>query len=536
MLRRGLVVLVLAGLLGSGSVVIPPVVAGVPPLAPADGASDVSETPSVPLPHLPLPNDPADAISGLPYELDTVPDDASGSTALGDDWSQVPGLPVEVQVPGLPVEVQADTVVEPSTTETPSTAPSPTAPSPSATDEATAGDDVVVSVDQPEDLSQGVLLVSVDVAESPDTTGATAPTTPSAPSSSPSPSDSAAPSESPSPTATLTDAPGLDSTGVPAEGVGVRVSYDAFDQAYGAGWSDRLIVMAYPACYATTPELPECGAGVPVEAVNDPVTNTLTFTTLPADQIGDPDGLATASPAPSATESPSPEIIGEGGVAAAKKVLTFGWNTLQGGYYAATHPKETAQAVISGVQAHLSGCADHDLSSCGGLWLDIVSLEAGGGAAALKTARLIDRVNEARKLRSLAKKTLSETAGGLTNLGRAGSQLDLNEFSSGQGFSGVYDDATGSILAMPSSRASQLPANWVSARGGPGVVNARLSQALGTSSGGRSGFTAFLDEAGGLRVEWLSRSVNGAANPYVSEALRPRILEALANATGRATY
>lgn len=150
----------------------------------------------------------------------------------------------------------------------------------------------------------------------------------------------------------------------------------------------------------------------------------------------------------------------------------------------------------------------------------------GGGTARRGVAQRSD----------VAANGVSETAGGLTNLGRAGSRLNLGEFSSGQAFSGVYDDATGSILALPSTRASQLPANWVSARGGHAAVNARLSQALGTSAGGRSGFAAFLDDAGGLRVEWLSRSVNGAANPYVPEALRPSIMQALAAATGRSVY
>jgi RHS repeat-associated protein len=93
MLRRGLVVLVLSGLLGSGSIAIPPTVAAVSPLVLAVDSADVSETPSVPLPQLPLPSDPADAIAGLPYELDTVPEDATGSAALDRLTTASTGLP-----------------------------------------------------------------------------------------------------------------------------------------------------------------------------------------------------------------------------------------------------------------------------------------------------------------------------------------------------------------------------------------------------------------------------------------------------------
>ena len=133
-----------------------------------------------------------------------------------------------------------------------------------------------------------------------------------------------------------------------------------------------------------------------------------------------------------------------------------------------------------------------------------------------------------------ATNSVSETTGGLTNLGRGATGVTVDDFAVGQGFSGVYDEATGSVLALPSSRASALPENWVSARGGHAVVDTRLTQAIGAPGGSRAGFTAFLEADGSLGVEWLSRSVNGLANPYVPEAMRPGILEAPAKATGRA--
>ena len=131
---------------------------------------------------------------------------------------------------------------------------------------------------------------------------------------------------------------------------------------------------------------------------------------------------------------------------------------------------------------------------------------------------------------------VSETTGGLTNLGseaQTTNRLLLEGFEAGQGFSGVYDEASGRLLAVPSTRAAELPPNWVSARGGHAVVSRRLDQVIGQAAGRRAGFTAFLEADGSLGVEWLSRSVNGAANPFVPEALRPSILEALSEATGR---
>jgi hypothetical protein len=52
------------------------------------------------------------------------------------------------------------------------------------------------------------------------------------------------------------------------------------------------------------------------------------------------------------------------------------------------------------------------------------------------------------------------------------------------------------------------------------------------------GFTGFLEEGGSLRMEWLSRSVNGP-NPsfpgsVVPEAMRPSILDTIKSAPGRA--
>jgi hypothetical protein len=48
------------------------------------------------------------------------------------------------------------------------------------------------------------------------------------------------------------------------------------------------------------------------------------------------------------------------------------------------------------------------------------------------------------------------------------------------------------------------------------------------------GFTVFSEQDGTLRVEWLSRSVNGAnfGDPFVPEAVRPDIIQVLEQQTG----
>ena len=123
---------------------------------------------------------------------------------------------------------------------------------------------------------------------------------------------------------------------------------------------------------------------------------------------------------------------------------------------------------------------------------------------------------------------VNETAGGLTNLGRGSARgpAFFDDFSAGQGFSGVYDEATGSILAFPSG-----PGGVVPRRGGHAVVNQRLTQAVGAPGGQRAGFTAILQTNGALQVQWLSRSVNPSG--YVPDSLRPAIIDALSQTSGR---
>jgi hypothetical protein len=57
--------------------------------------------------------------------------------------------------------------------------------------------------------------------------------------------------------------------------VSVTVDYAAFAEAYGADFSDRLVIKQYPACVLDRPEDADCNQGTIVKAVNDPEEQTL---------------------------------------------------------------------------------------------------------------------------------------------------------------------------------------------------------------------------------------------------------------------
>ncbi|KUJ39891.1 hypothetical protein ACZ90_69055, partial [Streptomyces albus subsp. albus] len=59
-------------------------------------------------------------------------------------------------------------------------------------------------------------------------------------------------------------------------GVGVRVDYSAFSEAYGGGYASRLRLFELPACVLTTPTRAACHRATPVMAVNDTEKRTLT--------------------------------------------------------------------------------------------------------------------------------------------------------------------------------------------------------------------------------------------------------------------
>ncbi|WP_325605818.1 polymorphic toxin-type HINT domain-containing protein [Nocardioides sp.] len=272
-----------------------------------------------PLGGLPEPVDAADRIDGLPAgeELPV----GVGSVDVDGSWSSVPGIPVSVRedadadssapVDEVEVSVSApesnetavgdapDSVLvaltpaptEATTTET----PAPVEPTQSPTDVAPPSDP-----SSPAETPSASETTAPEEAESPATAateapGAATPTetaateipavsetpetetpeTETPAGTTPTETPSATPTETP---ATVTDAvPEPEQSAVPE--VEVRVDYSDFAQAFGGGWSDRLSVSAYPACYAETPELAECAQGVAVESVNDEAGEVVKFST-----------------------------------------------------------------------------------------------------------------------------------------------------------------------------------------------------------------------------------------------------------------
>ncbi|MEO7629269.1 MAG: hypothetical protein ABIS91_23615, partial [Nocardioides sp.] len=114
----------------------------------------------------------------------------------------------------------------------------------------------------------------------PETAESTAPAAP-VPSETSAPTSTEAPTEVPVDTesAEVAVAPQPEPESAAVPGVEVRVDYSDFAQAFGGGWSERLAVSAYPACYAATPEVEECAQGVAVDSVNDETRQVVWFST-----------------------------------------------------------------------------------------------------------------------------------------------------------------------------------------------------------------------------------------------------------------
>jgi len=293
------------------------------------------ETPSRPLPSLPEPVDPAESIVGLPNVESALPDDGSSTVDPGSSWTQVPGLP-------LTVRADEETTVDPQvafrTSDSGGVSDAlartdvTTDPAVDPADDTPAVD---VSLIRPDQMAQGAFVLSFD--DSASTSSPEASPTPSpepsagpsaaadpsgTPTASPTPGPTSDPSSGPSTTpsvdpsidpSTAPGVPGADGVGgADVVGLDVRVNYKPFASLFGGGWAERLQVVAYPECFATTPELPECAQGVPIPAVSNPTTGVLSFTTISAEELaaltaGDASastGSGTLSD--SATPSPSP--------------------------------------------------------------------------------------------------------------------------------------------------------------------------------------------------------------------------------------
>jgi RHS repeat-associated protein len=99
----------------------------------------------------------------------------------------------------------------------------------------------------------------------------------------------------------------------------------------------------------------------------------------------------------------------------------------------------------------------------------------------------------------------------------------------GQGFTGVFDTATGRVGLAPSTADPVIPQGWVPRAGG----HADVSATLGGDPAGHAGFAVILEEGGGLRMTWRSGTLNQGPGSLVPQALRPTIVHAVEAATGR---
>lgn len=105
----------------------------------------------------------------------------------------------------------------------------------------------------------------------------------------------------------------------------------------------------------------------------------------------------------------------------------------------------------------------------------------------------------------------------------------LEGHPAGQGFTGVFDSSTGQIRLNPSTADPVLPPGFVRRAGG----HADVSRALGGNPANHSGFAVILEENGTLRVTWRSGTLNNTPDSMVPPELRPQIIRAIEEQTGR---
>ena len=292
----------------------------------------------------------------LEDSIDDLPE-GSAEVDVADPWAEVDGVPVEVRTTE-DVTVLPDDPDDLATTES---VPNEELPDASTT----APVEVSVERSSPDSTPGLLLSLSSEDTNPPEPGSGTsaermafrttdeqegpspseAPTAPesSEPSASPvDPVPSATPTEPVPDTETEIPSPEIADEGdEPDEvrAVEVRVSYEDFRYAFAGDWGSRLQVWAYPACFAETPQLEECGEGVLVPSTNDPVAETVTFTSLnlnesaaEAESGASPSGANNAAGQRAAALAPAAVGAAGGGVVYAMSASATG----ETGDYAAT--------------------------------------------------------------------------------------------------------------------------------------------------------------------------------------------------------
>jgi RHS repeat-associated protein len=107
----------------------------------------------------------------------------------------------------------------------------------------------------------------------------------------------------------------------------------------------------------------------------------------------------------------------------------------------------------------------------------------------------------------------------------------LEGHEAGQGVSGVFDVASGKMQIRPSPTeySAPIPQGGVPRSGGHLII----SNQLGGNFAAHRGFTVILQKDGTLAVTWKSGALNKTTDALVPKDLRPQIIKAIEEQTGR---
>lgn len=230
--------------LGILTVVPLPASVAVPPVQLNAGAA-VAAAPPLHAAQMPKEKDPAEDTSPLPDTVADLPDDSLSVVDPVAEWTSVPGAPLELRVDPDATPEELNPTPEPAA-DSGEMVVAPAVATSMAEDPAAVVDlaPVRVKIERPEDLGASVMLLSLE--------------------------DGSAAGD-------------LVTQGKPPP-VEVRLDYSGFEQVFGGHWAQRLQVLAFPECYLTTPEAPECSQSTVVPFTKEIANKSVSFATLKAEK------------------------------------------------------------------------------------------------------------------------------------------------------------------------------------------------------------------------------------------------------------
>lgn len=104
----------------------------------------------------------------------------------------------------------------------------------------------------------------------------------------------------------------------------------------------------------------------------------------------------------------------------------------------------------------------------------------------------------------------------------------FDDYKAGQGFSSVYDTATGKVTVQPSTYDTPVPKGSVPARGG----HAQVSRLAGGDRAAHRGFALVIQKDGKLKITWRSRQLNPTPDGEVETTYRRKIKKTIERETG----